>query len=79
MLYTKKYDIYIDKRYWILRVIENGLFVVIEFVLVVMLLCDKIASSNVYKSMGYFLSGLALLIVINSVIRTVYLGHKKFK
>jgi hypothetical protein len=44
-----------------------------------MLLCDKMASSIIYKSMGYVLSGLAFLILINSAIRMGYLAHKKFK
>ncbi len=50
-----------------------------DFVLLVMLLCDKMTSSTVYKSMGYFLSAIALLIVINSTIRMGYLAQKKYK
>lgn len=58
--------------------VENGLFVLIEFVLIIMFECDKMVSSNVFKAMGYFLSGIALLILINSTVRVAYLLRKKY-
>ena len=79
LLYTKNQEIYLDKKYWLLRVIENGLFVVIQLITAVMLGCNKIVSSSVYKAMGYFLSGLALLVIINGAVRVSYLGRQKYQ
>ena len=44
-----------------------------------MLGCNKIVSSSVYKAMGYFLSCLALLVVINGTVRVSYLGRLKYQ
>jgi len=60
-------------------VIENSLFIIIEVVNGVMLACDKIVSSNVYKAMGYLISGLALVLIINGAVRFAYLSRKKYK
>ena len=44
-----------------------------------MLTCNRNASSEAYKAIGYLLSGLGLLVVINSAVRVSYLGSRKWK
>jgi len=79
VLYAKGQQIYTDSRHLYLKMIENGLFLLIEFVLLVMFECDKMVSSNVFKAMGYFLSGVAILILLNSMLRVWYLAHRKYQ
>jgi len=79
VLYAKGQQIYTDSRHLYLKMIENGLFLLIEFVLLVMFECDKIVSSNVFKAMGYFLSGVAILILLNSLLRVWYLARRKYQ
>jgi hypothetical protein len=79
VLYATGQEIFVDKKCLVLRMVENGLFVVVEFVLLVMLECDRIASANVFKAIGYFLSAIALLVLANATLRTAYLLRKKYQ
>jgi uncharacterized lipoprotein NlpE involved in copper resistance len=50
----------------------------IELVLLGLLGCRKYASSKAFIGVGFFLTAVALVVVVNAIVRMVYLGHKKW-
>ncbi len=60
------------------KMIENVLLICIEVILVVLLACGKLADGNSFVSIGYVLSVIGLLAVLNGVVRMCYLGSKKW-
>ena len=79
LIYTQNYDIFSDHKYLKLRMVENSLFCVIEVVMLILYGTQGLANTNTYVGLGFFLSVVGVLIVLNSAVRTGFLGFKKYK
>lgn len=78
MIYIKKEEIYTEYRYFLLKLIENSVFVAIELILLALLNFSSVTSSDSYVSMGFVLASVAVLVVINASVRVGYLGYSKY-
>lgn len=79
LIYTHNYDIFSDHKYAKLRIVENSLFCVMEVVMLILYGIQSLADTNTYIGLGFFLSVLGMLIVINSAVRAGFLVFKKYK
>lgn len=79
LIYTQNYDIFSDHKYAKLRMVENSLFCVMEVVMLILYGTQSFANSNTYIGLGFFLSVVGVLIVLNSSVRAGFLGFKKYK
>jgi hypothetical protein len=78
LVYTHNYDIYSDQKYFKLKIAENMLFIAIEVVMLLLYGMQSLASSNTFIALGFSLSALSVLIVLNSTVRAGYLSSKKY-
>lgn len=79
LIYTQNYDIFSDHKYAKLKIVENSLFCLIELVMLILYCIQSFATTNTYIDLGFFLSVVGVLIVINSLVRAGFLGFKKYK
>lgn len=77
--YAKHHEIFMDQKYFAHRLIENVLFALIELILFFLCIFSSLALTQSYIYIGFVLSGMALLIVINSLGRAVNLGCQKYR
>lgn len=76
--YLNYFKIYSDSKYLTYKIIENILFVIIDFVLLILINLSSLASTESYVYVGFFLSGFSFLVVVNSLLRMGYLGKCKY-
>lgn len=78
LVYIHRYEIFSDKRYFKLKAIENGLFAVLEVMLLVVYSAEETASTNTYVGLGWILSTIGMLVTINGAARAGYLIFRKY-
>lgn len=78
MAYINKNEIILDKKYRLLKVIENCLFIVMEVFILVMLTMEATVTSNTFIGFGWALSVIGLIIMFNSAFRAGYLVVRKY-
>lgn len=78
LAYCWHHEIFSDHQYFLFRVLENGLLVLIELFLLLLLNFSSFAGSDSYIYIGYLLSGFALLVAVNGLARVGYLGRRKY-
>ena len=79
LIYLKLEGIYNDKKAFLMKFIENSLFILIDIILLGLLNFSSLAVSESYVYIGFILSGMAILLIINGLIRIGYLAHNKYK
>ena len=78
LIYIRIEEIFSNKRYYLMKVIESGLFILMDVILLGLLNFSSLAISESYVYIGFILSGIAVLVILNSLVRVGYLVHKKY-
>lgn len=79
LLYVLTKEIYLS---WVLRiakVAENGLFMGLEVIYIVMWTQSDRSSTNVYLGIGFLASAIVIGIVVINIIKAVYFGYAKIE
>jgi len=64
----------------VFKLIENFGFIILEILLLIVYgFSDNTVSKEGYISLGYGLDALYILLIINGVVRFIYLGYKKIR
>jgi hypothetical protein len=78
LVYIRSYDIFSDGKYFLLKAIDNGLFMTLEILLLVLFGVEETAGSSLFVGLGWTLSAVAVLLVLNAVARAGYLVVRKY-
>ncbi len=78
LVYIKRNDIFLDKKYRMLKTIENYLFVVLEVLLLVMFTMEGTATSSTFVGLGWTLSVVGLVIMLSAAFKAGYLMMRKY-
>ena len=80
IIYIVNFDIYRDKVYLMFKIIENVGFVIVEILLLIVYgFSDDTINKDGFVSIGYGISSLFILMIINGIARFIYLGYKKIR
>ena len=80
IIYIVNFNIYRDKVYLMFKIIENVGFVIVEILLLIIYgFSDDTITEDGFVSIGYGLSSLFILMIINGIARFIYLGYKKIR
>ena len=80
MIYIVNFKIFRDKVYLTFKLIENAGFIILEILLLIVYgFSDNTVSKEGYASLGYGLDALHVLMIINGIVRFIYLGYKKIR
>lgn len=79
MGYAKFHEIYSDSKYFGHKVIENVVFALIEFILFFLCNFSSLALTESYIYIGFILSGMCLIIILNGLMRVGDLASQKYK
>ena len=79
LIYLKLEGIYNNKVTFIMKFIENGLFILIDTILLGLLNFSSLAVSESYVYIGFILAGMACLLIVNGLARVGYMAHSKYK
>jgi len=59
--------------------IENGIMILIEACMLLMITLSSTLSTELFVILGYVLSGVSVLVILNSFIRMLYLSREKYQ
>jgi hypothetical protein len=76
--YIRSYDIFIDRKYLLLKTLENCLFAALEVLLLVLFTSQNAANSSTFIGIGWTLSITGMLIVLIAALRAGYLVIRKY-
>ena len=79
MIYLKMQGIYNNQKAFVLKFIENALFILIDIILLGLLNFSSLAVSDSYVYIGFILAGISMLLIVNAFVRIAYFAHKKYK
>jgi len=79
LIYLKLEGIYNNQKAFMMKFIENGIFILIDIFLLGLLNFSSLAVSDSYIYAGFFLTVIALVLISNSLIRMAYFAYKKYK
>jgi hypothetical protein len=77
--YAKYYQIFSDHKYYAHQLIENVLFALIGLILFFLCNFSSLALTESYVYIGFILSGMALVLVLNSLARVAHLSYYKYR
>ena len=70
-------EIFADRVYLAFRIVENAGFVAASLLMVLIYGASIQASRNTYFGMGYAFVGFGIFLILNSLLRTIYLIFRK--
>jgi hypothetical protein len=78
LIYIKRNDIFLDRKYRLLKTIENYLFIALEVILLVLFTMEGTAASSTFVGLGWALSVVGVIIMLNAAFKAGYLVVRKY-